>query len=74
MKKVKLSGPGMQVGHVNEIGEIYMDISHAELNIKRTTSNVSIKYLVNTTEHIFIINFQVSLWWTLTALWNQCTL
>lgn len=37
VKKVKMSGPGMQEGHVNEIGEIYLDISHAEINIKRIT-------------------------------------
>jgi len=32
VKKVKLSGPGMQEGRVNEIAEIYLDISHAEIN------------------------------------------
>lgn len=41
MKKVKLSGPGMQEGHVNEISEIFMDISHAEININRKQHKIS---------------------------------
>ncbi|KAJ6649139.1 Filamin-A [Pseudolycoriella hygida] len=32
VKKVKLSGPGLQDGRVNEIAEIYLDISRAEIN------------------------------------------
>lgn len=32
VKKVKLSGPGMEEGRVNEIAEIYLDISRAEIN------------------------------------------
>lgn len=34
VKKVKLSGPGMQEGRVNEIAEIFLDISRAEINCK----------------------------------------
>lgn len=35
VRKVKLTGPGMQEGRVNETSEIYIDISHAEINLKR---------------------------------------